>query len=593
MPKNNKNFNRDLEGFLRARGFNRIIFLDTDGKSVPDPAEADQFRFNYRNGPYDYGTVTVTTNNGKVTVYYNESAVRGKDSGVDSEWTKFLKKLKDWSLRYGQMGFDVQNIDKLGSEMKKRKVQKNEEQLLEGWYGNKNTSWSDGTPTIKMVVKHSKQIEEGDLRYHHIEKIFLENSHGERILVPSKKPSVGRAFARHLAEGGQYNDERWNHIKDLAEDISKLGGFVRATRSGVFNESVSVIVKEAAAHYESLRSTIRKLGGSRGYSTYFESWQPALMEEDGAGDFAGMFMSNTLDPRIERAIPVLSKLKINLGEITEAEEFSEWADNIVEGLTPELNKKIDELSKLLSGDSELPVGADALSVKGQLEPLIDNEKDREDLFAELEDLANSDPDNDAKPAIITWMQKNRGDKFYEKVLDGIGEGPIGGGGAVAKAPAPAAPAPAAPAAPAPAAPDAAMQSLMPAPLAERSTTPKKVKQRNFVAKNAPKSGAGAHGKKGYQRHPKHKTKLEESMDDESSPVKNAIVNRILRVRTDLLKYGMDELIGAIDDVASDVGEVSEIGTSDVSIWVKRVEEMLSNQHVDGEEIGRIKKLSGL
>lgn len=598
MPKKTENFNKDLEGFLRAYNFDKIVYLDTDGKSVPDPADADQFRFNYRNGNHNYGTVTVTTNDGKVTVYYNDAAVSGTNK-VDSGWTKFLKRLKDWSLRNGQMGFDIQNIDRLGTEMKKRKQQKTEEQLLEAWHGNKHTSWSDGIPAIKMVIKHTKQIGEGDLRYHHVEKIFLETADGERLLVPSKKPSVGRAFARHLAEGGQYNDDRWTHIKDLAEDISRLGGFVRATRNGIFNEAVSTIVKEATQQYENLRGTIKRLSGTRGYTSYFESWQPTLMEEGGDSDYAGMFVTNKLDPRIERAIPVLHKLKINLGEITEAEEFSKWAESISEGRTPEMDKKIEELSNLIKSQDKLPVGADAMSIKGQLEELIDNEDKRSELFKTLDSLADVDPDNDAKSAIITWLQKNKTDDFCGEVLALVDVEPEQAAPVEAPPAEPAAQPEPATAAPAPAAAPP-VPGTPQAPLAERA---KQSKPRNFVAKYAQKSGAGKHGKPGHQRHDKHKKKLgEDGYDSDENPVAIAIRRRIVNGRLDLIKqYGLDQVSQAVDDVADGVGNVYEIGSSDVSGWIRQVEDILKTLDSDttpsieavNEHLTAIKKLSGI
>lgn len=512
MPKNNENFNSELEGFLRANGFNKIATLDADGEAVPDAAEADQFKFNYVNGDYDYGTVTITTNNGKVVVYYNESVVKDPEHSVDTNWTKFLMKLKDWSLRNGQMGFSIQNLDRLGVDMRKRKIQKKEENLLEGYYGTRHTSYSDNTPTIKMIIKHSRALDEGDQRYRNIEKIFLENELGERVLVPTKKPSVGRAFARHLAEGGQYNDDRWNHIREIAEDIGKLGGFVRATRNGQFNESVASVVNEAANHYQSLRETIKRISGSRGYNHYFESWQPTLMETQVEQDYAGMFSASRLDPRIESAIPVLKKLNISVGELSEASEFEAWANSIVEGRSPEMDKNIDDLVKLLQGDSELPVGADAMSIKGQIEDIITDADHRDLLFSELEDSARADPDNDAKPAIISWLQKHRDEEFYGDVLDKLGKNEPVPGGEIAKAPEPKKAAPQQPAAPAPGGDGA--EQFMPQPLAEKA---KKPAQRNFVAKHAQRSGAGAHGKQGYQRHPKHKSKLGEEDVAEAKP----------------------------------------------------------------------------
>jgi hypothetical protein len=48
-------------------------------------------------------------------------------------------------------------------------------------------------------------------------------------------------------------------------------------------------------------------------------------------------------------------------------------------------------------------------------------------------------------------------------------------------------------------------------------------------------------------------------------------------RTDLLsKYGLEKVSDAIDEVADFIGDVEEIGSSDVSGWIRHVEQMLGN-----------------
>jgi hypothetical protein len=62
-----------------------------------------------------------------------------------------------------------------------------------------------------------------------------------------------------------------------------------------------------------------------------------------------------------------------------------------------------------------------------------------------------------------------------------------------------------------------------------------------------------------------------------SPVAQAIIRRILLQRTDLLaKHGPEKVGQAVDEVADFVGDVDEIGSSDVSGWVRHVEQMLGN-----------------
>jgi hypothetical protein len=69
--------------------------------------------------------------------------------------------------------------------------------------------------------------------------------------------------------------------------------------------------------------------------------------------------------------------------------------------------------------------------------------------------------------------------------------------------------------------------------------------------------------------------------DRPNPVTSAITRRIMMQRIDLLqKYGPELVGNAIDEVADYVGDWigpdDEIGTSDVSGWVKHVERMLAN-----------------
>jgi hypothetical protein len=83
---------------------------------------------------------------------------------------------------------------------------------------------------------------------------------------------------------------------------------------------------------------------------------------------------------------------------------------------------------------------------------------------------------------------------------------------------------------------------------------------------------------------------------EDSPVVNAITRRIMSQRVDLLsKYGPEAVGQAIDDVADYVGDFisdnDEIGTSDVSNWVRQVERVLSDSTgITTEAYDRLKKV---
>jgi hypothetical protein len=63
--------------------------------------------------------------------------------------------------------------------------------------------------------------------------------------------------------------------------------------------------------------------------------------------------------------------------------------------------------------------------------------------------------------------------------------------------------------------------------------------------------------------------------DSGEAVEMAIMRRMLVAHTDLIvKFGLDKVVQAIEEVAYDVGDVDEIGSSDVSGWVRQVEQIL-------------------
>ena len=78
----------------------------------------------------------------------------------------------------------------------------------------------------------------------------------------------------------------------------------------------------------------------------------------------------------------------------------------------------------------------------------------------------------------------------------------------------------------------------------------------------------------------------DSPGEQDSAVAQAIIRRILLQRTDLLaKHGPEKVGAAVDEVADFVGDVDEIGSSDVSGWVRRVEQMLGNMQQGVAEAG--------
>ena len=63
--------------------------------------------------------------------------------------------------------------------------------------------------------------------------------------------------------------------------------------------------------------------------------------------------------------------------------------------------------------------------------------------------------------------------------------------------------------------------------------------------------------------------------DSGEAVEMAIMRRMLVAHTDLIvEFGLDKVVQAIEEVAYNVGDTDEIGSSDVSGWVRQVERIL-------------------
>lgn len=367
MAKNQESINKALFELLRSRGYAPTL-LDTSGKEIPIPDEAEVFQFKFKKDDKEYGTVTLSIDGlHKLVVYFNDDVANSeKESTSDGSWYKLLNHLKRFAQQH-QLSFDVKNTDHLKYDMAKREHMKKQERISEGYHPmGKAKSYSDAVPTTKIIIQHNKNIEEGEQRYRNVAKIFVENSEGERFAVPTTKPGIARVYARHIAEGGTPYDEKGKHITSLCEEYQKMGAFVRATRNGQFNESAQNLVNEGINHYQSLRETLGRMTGHRGYTAYFESWTPSLMEDEtDTSNLNELFVQETLDPRIESVMPILSKLHKKVAEMKEVDALAEWADSLTEAPGAETLKHNDDTE-------ESNLKAFGLAEDGaDLEPAID------------------------------------------------------------------------------------------------------------------------------------------------------------------------------------------------------------------------------
>ena len=115
----------------------------------------------------------------------------------------------------------------------------------------------------------------------------------------------------HVRQGGKPYDIRGSHICEMVTEMNLLARFNRANQHKVFEGSTQALVESAQSYYQSLQENLKHLSNSRGYSAYFESWSPADIGSEDAlvEDIKTLFVEQTLDARIESALPLLAKIQ--------------------------------------------------------------------------------------------------------------------------------------------------------------------------------------------------------------------------------------------------------------------------------------------
>jgi len=451
MPIKQESLNNQLEDELSK--YNPVP-VTSGGKEVDVADEADVFRFDFIKDGVNYGPVHVSIDGTqKLIIYYSkdvEASPKGKsiDGQGEESFEDLCRRLYRWAVGH-QLRPQKVYSSKLGRDMAKREHTK---RMDEGYYPiSKKSSYSDNIAETKIIIQHSRALEEGEQRFRNIARIFVENASGERFLLDTKMPGLARVHARNIAEGHTPYDERGKHITSLIKEYNTMAGFCRATKHNA-NENISHLVESGFQHYGQMRETLRKLSSKRGYKEYFESWTPTLNEEvveESTTDLAEMFLNSSIDPRIENALPFLSKFAKPVMEMNEVSELEEWTNSIVdEALRPHSKAQIEDLVTLLRTDNLIPFGPNALTVKSELSGLLDNDQ----LFSKLEQLSKKDPDADAKDSVLAWMELSR-DPAMQEVVD-----MVKAGSQPAPAPAEPPPQPAA-AAPAPSVPQQPLQEF--------------------------------------------------------------------------------------------------------------------------------------
>ena len=404
---------RKLFDLLISRDFDPEM-LDSSGRPAPDPSEAEIFSFDFRaRSGKDYGTVVIMLGDeNNLEIYCSDNVGRGMEGNDKNDWFAFLEQLKNFATR-NFMSFGIKNLNRLRYSMQGQAAIK--EGLFESWTGNRTTSWNGAATEARLMIRHKKNIGEGDARFRHIESLFIETADSERYKLPFTSLTAGRAMLEHVRHGGRPYDARGNHISEMVTELAVLSRFRRANAGQIFEGDTAQLVEQVQEYQTNLQRSLKGLGTKNGYTQYFESWSPAEISEQDVviESLKSLFVKQSIDTRIESALPLLAKIQQQGTAMKEANIFEAWAERLVEGTwqTPDTPEKQAQLLELMSTD--LPVGADATNVTEQLYDLLGDDE----LFDQLEALAERDANAEARQVIFDRMQELSNDPDVRKVIE--------------------------------------------------------------------------------------------------------------------------------------------------------------------------------
>ena len=379
------NIAQQLNDLLVTRNFHPDM-LDAQGK-VSDSEDAKTFTFDYiSSSGKNYGTmVVILDSDNDVKAFYGDNLGRSMEGDDKNEFFDFQQHLSQFAnaRRYT---YTAKDLGQLKHTMQGLAAIK--EGLFEGYYGTRRISYAGEPTEARLMIRHNRNLGENDARFRYVESIFVETADGERYRLPFTNLAGGRAMLEHVRQGGKPYDVRGNHICEMITELKVLTRFNRASQGRVLEGIKQGVVEGAQTYYKSLRESIKRLSSPRGYTAYFESWHPAnITEQDQlVEDIKTLFVEQTIDDRIEQALPLLAKIQRGR-EMKEADIFENWMNTLAEGTwsLPETPEQLTRLKTLMSG--ELIVGPDGTNATEQLYDLIGDDV----LFDRISELAQQDP----------------------------------------------------------------------------------------------------------------------------------------------------------------------------------------------------------
>lgn len=321
--------------------FDDVSLGDEKAKATQNPEDARFFNFDYISEGNNYGNITISLiDDTSLKIYFSTNISDDLDDIEKNKWYSFLRELREFAKR-NMLSFeprditrstlkhrDIHQVSKSDRAFDKSDIPLGESKL----YGTAKQSYEKFGPA-RIVIKHSKPIvgETHGARARNINAIFVENDQGERFRLPFNSMNGARAMARHISAGGNTTDEFGKHITEMVSEYTKLRPFLRNVKTRTFEDAETQSMCEAAFEYHALlHSTLNKMKGKRGYTSYKESFVSSntLMDDIDVDSFKDRFVKRVYNDKIEEALPIVNKAYL----ISQQQEYDDFNSKVEEAM---------------------------------------------------------------------------------------------------------------------------------------------------------------------------------------------------------------------------------------------------------------------
>lgn len=356
MPKQKKNHSEELYEWLNVK-FHPVEMLNIDGEATSDWDQVTTFVFSYQDpkGVQENITVSLTDDDrkldadviSKVTVEYDQDMA----NQLNTDFSKFLAALKDWA-RSRMLGFQVTNLEAEPGK-RTRTMQESKFSTLSGTVKT-SVQTLEG---IRIILKHTDVINDDvrGARTRRIHRIYVENTQGERFLMPFTSLRGARAMARHVVQGGNPYDATGTGVSNAVAEAVSLSKFLRRTLSKQYEDITAVGMIESARHrLAEVKKMLNGLSGVKGYARY-SSTIAEQTEIEFNPEVKNHFVRNQYDEQLDHSLPHAWRA-YQMSNLKEFDEFAQWTDRVVNEVdNPEVhNPEVQKVQQLMGQAPEKP-----------------------------------------------------------------------------------------------------------------------------------------------------------------------------------------------------------------------------------------------